>query len=181
MSWFNLKQFGLSALAILILFTAKQLVSSVDLSSDAAAVDVTETENTGETVVTEFTPTDFSGVYSRFEEIQPTEKKEEQPSAEELAAQNNKNKNKKVKKLRPNFVNFDSDHQVGLVSIFRQPERFAVLQLINFETGKTEFLKIKEGQSHKGFFVKEISELTVLLESQDSKLKLALFNAKKTA
>ncbi len=80
------------------------------------------------------------------------------------------------KTLRPNFQTFDDDHQIGLVAVVLATERFAVVELQNFESKQSEFKKIQENAALFDFQLKKLTKTTALFAKGNREIKLVLFN-----
>lgn len=177
MNSLNIKQLTTALIGSFILVSVFSVLDALlendgsDQDSKVESLLVDIPENSAKSV-------DYESLYARFEVLQPTEKVEEVNTT--VAAQQAPTEPVVDKTLRPNFLAFDDNHQVGLVGIVRKPEKFAVLQLVNFASGQVSFKKVREGQNYGPYVIKNITDLTVQLKSDGLDIKLALFNAKKS-
>ncbi|AWL11213.1 hypothetical protein HMF8227_00717 [Saliniradius amylolyticus] len=121
----------------------------------------------------------FEGVRERLNKLAPEKKaedEEQQQSAKdsELDAQKSK-----PKVLRPNHEHFDENTQVALVGVFsaKKNKQFAVLRMEEFDSGQSQFVKVKQGDALGPYLLTELGQKQVTLSHQntDKVIRLDIF------
>lgn len=179
MNFLNIRHLSISLLFTLLILTTIQGIKSLSTqpqNNGAVSheqIDTTDEFNIGEAK-------ELSDLYARYEQMQPEpEEKTSNAELDNKNAQPESTSSKINKVLKPNFKGLDDKHQVGLVAVFDKPSQFAVLQMVNYETGKSEFIKLSQGKKVGQFELKEFNGLSILLIGPESSIKLSLFKPNK--
>jgi hypothetical protein len=177
MSFLNLKQLLTSAVVVLGALVSVQIVSGL-FSPAVSVLDVEVPLHKTSDSLGNMSKRDFSPLFTRYEVLQPEPKpdiKEQSDNNVELEALALAAANQAKKVLKPNFYGLNEEYQIGLVAVFEQPEKFAVLQLLNYQSGQSEFKKLSEGSEIGSYQLSKIDRLSILLTDQTSQIELFLF------
>lgn len=101
---------------------------------------------------------------------------EESVKQKDLSIQSTEARKPVDKTLMPNYQFFDDERQIGLLGIFIEQKRFAVIELITFESGSKEYFKLELGQELMGYKLIKINLSSVELKNAAKSFKLELFS-----
>lgn len=111
------------------------------------------------------------------------------PSAEELARQKAELESQVAvkpevvvdKTVKPMFSLLDDDHQIGLLAVVQEnQQKFAVLQVINFESKESKTVKLLESNTFQNLTLRINSQTQVELNRSDKNIILNLFKPRNT-